>query len=199
MIEPFAVGLQAATKAGLKPGDIAVVVGCGPIGIMVALAALAGGAGQVIIADLAPEKLAVAARYPGIIAVNIRNTSLSERVSELTGGWGADVVFEASGNAKAFETLIELVAPAGTLVLVGMPVEPVPFDVVGAQSKEIRIETVFRYANVYGKALALIGSGKVDLMPLLSETFPFERSIEAFERAAEGRPADIKLLQLADA
>lgn len=200
MIEPFAVGLQAATKAGLKPGDIAVVVGCGPIGIMVALAALAGGAGQVIIADLPPEKLGVAARYPGIIAVNIRNTSLSERVSELTGGWGADVVFEASGNAKAFETLIELVAPAGTLVLVGMPVEPVPFDVVGAQSKEIRIETVFRYANVYGKALALIGSGKVDLMPLLSETFPFERSIEAFERAAEGRPADIKLqIQLADA
>lgn len=193
MIEPFAVGLQAATKAGLKPGDIAVVVGCGPIGIMVALAVLAGGAGKVIIADLASEKLAVAARYPGLVPVNIRETSLVEKVAELTDGWGADAVFEASGSPQAFETLIDLAAPAGTLVLVGMPVEPVRFDVVRAQTKELRIETVFRYANVYDKAIALISSGKVDLMPLLSETFSFENSIQAFERAAEGRPADIKL------
>jgi D-xylulose reductase len=193
MIEPFAVGMQAATKAGLKPGDIAVVVGCGPIGIMVALAVLAGGAGKVIIADLASEKLAVAARYPGLVPVNIRETSLVEKVAELTDGWGADAVFEASGSPQAFETLIDLAAPAGTLVLVGMPVEPVRFDVVRAQTKELRIETVFRYANVYDKAIALISSGKVDLMPLLSETFSFENSIQAFERAAEGRPADIKL------
>jgi D-xylulose reductase len=57
----------------------------------------------------------------------------------------------------------------------------------------LRIETVFRYANMYERALNLIGSGKVDLKPLISSTFDFERSIEAFERAAEGRPADVKL------
>jgi D-xylulose reductase len=193
MVEPFAVGLQAATKAKLKPGDTAVVVGSGTIGIMVALAALAGGAGRVIIADLAAEKLAIAARYQGIIPVNIRTESLVDKVSELTGGWGADAVFEASGSPKAFDSLIDLVAPAGALVLVGMPVDRVPFDVVRAQTKEIRIETVFRYANVYDKALALISSGKVDLKPLLSGTYPFEQSVQAFERAAEARPSDIKL------
>jgi D-xylulose reductase len=74
-----------------------------------------------------------------------------------------------------------------------MPTGPVPFDVVAAQAKEVRVESIFRYANVYPKAVALLASGKVDLKPLLSATFPFAESIPAFERAAEGRPADIKL------
>ena len=55
-------------------------------------------------------------------------------------------------------------------------------------AKEIRIETVFRYANVFDRALAMIASGKVDLKPLITETFPFDDSVAAFERAAEGRP-----------
>ncbi len=52
---------------------------------------------------------------------------------------------------------------------------------------------MFRYANVFDRALSMIASGKVDLKPLISETFPFEQSIAAFERAAEGRPGDVKL------
>ena len=74
-----------------------------------------------------------------------------------------------------------------------MPPGAVAFDVVAAQAKEARIETIFRYANVYPKAVALLASGKVDLKPLISADFSFDQSIAAFERAAEGRPADIKL------
>jgi len=193
MVEPFAVGMHAATKAQIKPGATAVVVGAGPIGMMTALAALAGGAGQVIVSDLAAEKLAIAGQYPGIHPFNIRNGSLAAEVAERTGGWGADVVFEASGSPRAFEGIFELLAPAGTLVLVGMPPAAVAFDVVAAQAKEARVETIFRYANVYPKAVALLASGKVDLKPLVSATFGFDQGIAAFERAAEGRPADVKL------
>jgi D-xylulose reductase len=193
MVEPFAVGMHAATKAQIKPGATAVVIGAGPIGIMVALSALAAGAGQVIVSDLSAEKLAIAAQYPGIVPFDIRTGSLAARVAELTAGWGADVVFEASGSPKAFEGIFDLLAPAGTLVLVGMPPAAVVFDVVAAQAKEARIETIFRYANVYPKAVALLASGKVDLKPLISASFSFDQSIAAFERAAEGRPADIKL------
>ena len=74
-----------------------------------------------------------------------------------------------------------------------MPVDPVPVDIVLAQSKEIRMETVFRYANMYDRAIALIGSGKVDLKPLISETFAFQHSIDAFDRAVEARPSDVKI------
>jgi len=193
MVEPFAVGLQAASKARIAPGDLAVVIGAGPIGIMVALAALAGGCSRVIISDLQPQKLAIAGSYPGIVTVDITKEKLADAVGRESGGWGADVIFEASGSPKAYDDIFALPRPGGCVVAVGMPVNPVAFDVVSAAAKEVRIETVFRYANVYDRAIAMIASGKVDLKPLITETFRFEESIAAFERAAEGRPGDVKL------
>ena len=193
LVEPFAIGMQAASKAKIAPGDVAVVIGAGTIGIMVALAALAGGCARVIVCDLVQEKLDIVGRYSGMTTVNGRKENLAARVSDITSGWGADVVFEASGSAKAYDGMFDLVRPGGAVVLVGMPVDPINFDVIGAQVKEARIETVFRYANIYARAIELIASGKVDLKPLISGTFPFEDSVEAFERAASGRPGDVKL------
>jgi D-xylulose reductase len=193
MVEPFAIGMQAAARARIAPGDVAAVIGCGPIGIMVALAALAGGCSRVFISDFSAPKLAIAAQYPGITPVNIGEKNFAEVIAAETDGWGADVVFEASGSPKAFTGIFNLVRPGGALVLVGLPVEPVTFDVPGAISKEVRIETVFRYANIFDRALQLIASGKVDLKPLITGTFDFKDSIAAFERAAAGDPSDVKL------
>jgi D-xylulose reductase len=193
MVEPFAVGLQAAVKAQIKPGDTAIVTGAGPIGIMAALAALASGCSRVIVSDLVAEKLAIAARYPGISAVNINKQKLLDAVNAATDGWGVDVLFEASGSPRAYDDVQGLICPGGCLVAIGMPIEPVKLDISSIASKEIRIETVFRYANVFDRALAMIASGKVDLKPLISETFSFDQSVAAFERAAEGRPNDVKL------
>lgn len=193
MIEPFAVGMQAAARARIVPGDIAVVTGCGTIGIMVALAALAGGCSKVIVSDISDPKLAIASGYSGIVPVNVANEDLRAVVSTLTKGWGADVVFEASGSPRAFQDLIPVARPGGAIVLIGLPPDEVPLNVNNAIAKELRIETVFRYANVFDRALELIASGNVDLNPLISETFTFKNSIAAFERAAEGLPADIKL------
>jgi D-xylulose reductase len=193
MVEPFAVGMQAAAKAKIAPGDTAVVLGAGPIGTMVAIAALAGGCARAIVADLAQPKLDIAARYQGVIPVNIREKDLAAEVARVTDSWGADVVFECSGSAKAWEGLLNLPRPGGVVVAVGLPVAPVPFDVSLASTREIRIETVFRYAHQYERAIALMASGKVDLKPLISATFPFEESIAAFDRAVEARPSDVKL------
>ncbi|MER9358602.1 NAD(P)-dependent alcohol dehydrogenase [Mesorhizobium sp. M0500] len=193
MVEPFAVGMQAAAKAKIAPGDTAVVIGAGPIGTMVAIAALAGGCARAVVADLAQPKLDIAGGYQGVIPVNVRDKNLAAEVKRLTDGWGADVVFECSGSSKAWETLLDLPRPGGTVVVVGLPVAPIAFDVATASTKEVRIETVFRYAHQYERAIALMGSGRVDLKPLISATFPFEDSITAFDRAVEARPADVKL------
>ncbi|MEI9427087.1 NAD(P)-dependent alcohol dehydrogenase [Mesorhizobium sp. Cs1299R1N3] len=193
MVEPFAIGMQAASRARIVPGDVAVVVGCGPIGIMIALAALAGGCSKVLISDFSAPKLKIAAQYAGIVPVNIGERSLVDAVAAATDNWGADIVFEASGSPKAFADLFDVVRPGGAVVLVGLPVEPVALNVPAAISKEVRIETVFRYANIFDRALQLIASGKVDLKPLITGTYDFADSIEAFERAAEGNPQDVKL------
>ncbi|TPL89581.1 NAD(P)-dependent alcohol dehydrogenase [Mesorhizobium sp. B2-3-14] len=193
MVEPFAIGMQAASRARIIPGDVAVVVGCGPIGIMIALAALAGGCSKVLISDFSAPKLTIAAQYAGIVPVNIGEQSLVDAVAAATDNWGADIVFEASGSPKAFADLFDVVRPGGAVVLVGLPVEPVALNVPAAISKEVRIETVFRYANIFDRALQLIASGKVDLKPLITGTYDFADSIKAFERAAEGNPQDVKL------
>ncbi|EHH68903.1 putative D-xylulose reductase [Gluconobacter morbifer G707] len=194
MVEPFAIGVQAAVKAAIKPGDTCLVTGCGPIGLMTALAALASGAGTVFISDIAAPKLEIAAQYKGLVPLNVREGRPRDAISRQCGAdWGADVVFEASGFPGAYDDVFSCVRPGGTVVFVGMPVEKIPFDLVAAQAKEIRMETVFRYANVYERAIALIASGKVDLKPLISDTFAFDDSIAAFERAASARPTDVKL------
>ncbi|HEY4996182.1 MAG TPA: NAD(P)-dependent alcohol dehydrogenase [Aestuariivirga sp.] len=193
MVEPFAVGMQAATRARIKPGDVALVTGCGPIGIMIALAALAGGCSKVLISDVSAPKLNIAAQYAGVAAVNIMEQKLADVVGAHTDGWGVDVLFEASGSPRVYPTMFDLVRPGGAVVIVGLPVAPVEFNVAAAVINELRIETVFRYANVYDRAIDLIASGKVNLKPLITETFAFDDSIKAFERAAEGRPTDVKL------
>ncbi len=193
IVEPLAIGLQAAKKAAMKPGDVAVVIGAGTIGAMTALAALAGGAARVILADLIPEKLALFADNPAVTVVNVKTHNLADVVRSATDGWGAHVVFEASGGARAYDGIIELLCPGGCLVLVGMPVAKVPFDVVAIQAKEVRIESVFRYANIFPRALALIASGKVDVKRFITRKFAFKDGIEAFEEAAKAHPHDVKI------
>ena len=193
MVEPFAIGMQAAYRANIKPGDVAIVQGAGPIGMMVALAALAGGCSKVIITDFAQPKLDLIGDYDGIKPINLKNPDSIEQINAETDGWGCDLVFECSGAGPAILQSPQLARPGGTIILVGMPVEPTPVDIVSLQAKEVRLETVFRYANVYDRAINLIASGKVNLKPLISETFEFEQSIAAFERAVEQWPSDVKL------
>ncbi|WP_319529223.1 NAD(P)-dependent alcohol dehydrogenase [uncultured Cohaesibacter sp.] len=193
MVEPFAIGMQASLRAKIQPGDIGLVIGAGPIGMMTALAALAGGCAKVYVADLAQPKLDIIAKYDGIEVINIREQPAAQAIAEATDNWGADVVFECSGAAPAILDLPACARPGGAIVLVGMPVEPVPMDIVGLQAKELRLETVFRYANIYDRAIALIGAGKVDLNPLISATLPFADSIAAFDRAVEARDTDVKI------
>ncbi|HEM7799550.1 NAD(P)-dependent alcohol dehydrogenase [Burkholderia cenocepacia] len=193
IVEPLSIGLQGAKKAAMKPGDLAVVIGAGTIGAMTALAALAGGAARVILADVVPDKLALFAGNPAVTTVDVRTRPLADAVAEASGGWGADVVFEASGSANAYAGLVDLMCPGGCAVLIGMPVAPVPLDVVALQAKEGRIESVFRYANIFPRALALIASGAIDVKPFISRTFPFSEGVRAFEEAASGHPRDVKI------
>ena len=192
MVEPLAVGLHAATKARIKPGDVAVVTGAGPIGMVTALSALAGGCSQVIISDVQQPKLDLAASLGPITPVNVAKEALVDVVNAATDGWGADIVFECSGNPRASAAVFEPLCPGGTVVYVGMPTETIQYDVVYAATKEARVEHVFRYAHVYPRALALMGSGQLDVKPLITDTFAFADSVEAFDFAVNMPATSVK-------
>lgn len=192
MVEPLAVGMHASIKASITPGDLAVVSGAGPIGMVTAMAALAGGCSRVVMTDVAQPKLDLAATLGPITPVNVAEQSLVEVVNGMTDSWGADIVFECSGNEKAAAGVFAPLRPGGTVVYVGMPLHPIAYDVVAAQVKEARIEHVFRYAHVYPRALALMGSGKIDVKPLITNQFTFDQSVEAFDFAVHMPPTSVK-------
>jgi D-xylulose reductase len=192
MVEPLAVGMHAAVKAKIKPGDLAVVMGAGPIGIVTALAAIAGGCSQVVITDVQQPKLDLAAALGPIRPVNVAKENLRGVIDQLTEEWGADIVFEASGAPVAIQGVHEPLCPGGRIVLVGLPIKAVPLDLVALSAKEASIETVFRYAHVYPRALALMGSGKIDVKPLISRTFEFQDSVKAFDFALKMPPDCVK-------
>jgi D-xylulose reductase len=191
LVEPLSVGLQAVKKANVRPGDVALVTGCGTIGMVTGLAALAGGCSKVIITDVIQPKLDLAAGY-GMVPVNIKNQDLVDVVQKETGGWGADIIFEASGSEAAIAGIFRPLCPGGKVVFIGMPVNPVPVDIVAAQAKEARMESVFRYANIYPRALSLLGSGKINVKPLITDRYKFADAVKAFDYAANPQPRSVK-------
>ena len=194
MIEPLAVGMHAATKARVKPGDIGVVMGAGPIGLVTAVSALAAGCSQVYVSDLAEPKLEIAkALSTAIVPVNIQSDDLSARVHRDTDGWGANIVFEATGSPLAAAKIFDPLCPGGCVVMIGGQSDPIQYDAGAAMVREARVENIFRYANIFPRCVAMVSSGSIDVKALITRTFSFHESIEAFDLAASAPPADVKM------
>ena len=193
MIEPLAVGLQAAEKAKIIPGESALVMGCGPIGLVIALTALAGGCSKVFIADIVSKKLEMCKNYNNLIPIDLNKDNPAEIVKKNKNNWVANIIFEASGATKAYDVIFDSICPAGKVVIVGNPMNSIPMDFATLLTKEIEIKTVFRYAHQYERAINLLSSNKIDVKPMITDTVAFDDSIKAFERAAKNLPEDVKI------
>lgn len=193
MVEPLAVGVHAATKAEVKPGDIALVIGAGPIGLVTALSALAAGCARVFVSDVDDAKLEIAARLGAIMPVNVRRQDLAAEILKATDGWGVEIVFECSGHPSGGEAVFDPLAPGGKVVFIGSQVEPIRYDVGKAMVREARVEHVFRYAHVFPRCVAMLSSGAIDVKPLITRTFGFDESVEAFEIAASAPRGEVKM------
>jgi D-xylulose reductase len=195
LVEPLTLGVHVARKVGIASGDNAIVTGAGPIGVIIALAALASGCSQVIITDVKQEKLDIVAKHYGdrIVPFNVAKGELLPFVHEKF-PYGADLYLEASGNPAAISSAPAYLRPGGKIVFIGMPQGPVPIDIVAAQVKEIVMYTIFRYANDYERAINFIASGQINVKPLISRHFAFEDSIKAFEYAASAPAEVIKIM-----
>ncbi|WP_372698614.1 NAD(P)-dependent alcohol dehydrogenase [Arthrobacter sp. JSM 101049] len=184
MAEPVSVGVWAARKAGITAGDRVLVTGAGPIGLFAAQVARAQGALAVAVTDLSEYRLGVA-RELGFTAVAAG--------VELPGGY--TVLLECSGAQPAVESGLRALAPAGRAVLVGMGADQVSISVPLIQGRELSITGVFRYANTYPTALALIASGAVDTAPLITHRFELEDT-EAALTLARREPESLKAVVL---
>ena len=195
LVEPVAIGVYSAHTAGIQPGDIALVFGAGTIGIVTALAVLASGCSKVILVDVKEKKLEIVRKNfsPNIICVNSAKESLGDTVSSIAPE-GVDIVFEATGSLAVIGSFVRYLRPNGRAVMIGMPSEPAPFDVVAAQAKEIRIMHIFRYRNMYPRTIKMIGSGTLNVRPLITHFFDFADAVKAFDFAAAMPEDSIKTM-----
>lgn len=168
MAEPVSVGVWAARRSAIAPGDRVLITGAGPIGLFAAQVARAFGATSVTVTDVSEFRLGVA-RDLGFTAVPAG--------SVLDGPF--DVLLECSGAAPAWTTGVAALAPAARAVLVGMGADELPLPVALVQGRELTITGIFRYANTYPTALALIASGAVDARALVTHRFPLARTEDA--------------------
>lgn len=141
MIEFLAIGAHAVRRSEIAPGSRVLVVGAGPIGIGTALfATLAGGPdGHVAVMDVSPRRLATVADTLGFSETILAGDSALDEVDRLTGGERYDLVFDATGNAKAMECSFDFVASGGTLVMVGVLKASITFDDPEFHRKEMTI------------------------------------------------------------
>lgn len=201
LLEPLAVGLWAARRGGVGPGQSVAVFGAGPIGCTTLQAAGAAGATTLIAVDLEDFRLDLARRVGATHTVNPAREDPLARIREITRSElpeshaGVDVAFETAGSLPTTRLSLAAPRPGGVSVLVGLPPDPeVSLDLVSAASREVSIRGVFRYANCYPAAIALVESGAVNLDLLVTHRYAFEQTPEAFEFADREKRASMKVM-----
>lgn len=191
LVEPLAVACHDVRRSELRAGESALVIGAGPIGLLVALVARAQGA-RVIVSEVNPARLAFAADL-GLETVD-PGVGVVERVTEVTGGAGADVVFEVSGAPAAALAMTQAASIRGRVVVVAIYPDPQPVRLFDLFWKELEVRGARVYEpEDYERAIEVVATGALPLERLISRVEPLERLPDVFEELSAGT-ADIKVL-----
>ena len=182
LLEPLSVGIWASRKASIVPGSRVLIAGAGPIGVITSQAAKAFGAAEVIVTDPVPERRAIAERLGA--------TTTLDPTTESTAGLGVDAFIDCSGATPAVRSGIAAVRAAGTVVLVGMGADEIPFPIPLIQNRELTITGVFRYTDTWPVAAHLAATGQVDLASLVTGRFDLDHAEDALN--ADLTPGSLK-------
>ncbi|PZF84881.1 NAD(P)-dependent alcohol dehydrogenase [Jiangella anatolica] len=174
LLEPLSVGIAAVRKARVRPGSAVLVAGAGPIGVLTAAAARAHGASVVVASDPLAARRAVAAVHGATRVID----PLEQRLEEES----VDAFVDASGAPAAIDAGLRALRAGGTAVLVGMGSPRVDLDLFLVQSRELRLEGLFRYVDTWPTAIALAESDPADLDALVTGSVGLDGLDEAMRR-----------------
>jgi threonine dehydrogenase-like Zn-dependent dehydrogenase len=191
LTEPLAVACHDVQRAEIRPGDTAVVIGGGPIGLLIALVARRAGA-RVLLSEVDAERLALAVDL-GLDVVDPGSTDLAARVEQLSSG-GADVVFEVSGSAAAALEMTQLACLRGRVVVVAIHTEPRQVRLFDLFWKELQLRGARVYEPAdYERAIELLTEDALPLDRLVSRVEPLER-LPALLEEMSAHPVGVKVL-----
>lgn len=185
LCEPLACALRGLDRAAAPVGHTALVVGAGPIGLLAATLALRSGARAVLVSEPHPRRRALAAGL-GAVPVDPTREHLSERVAAVTDGLGMDVIYEAVGRPGALAEAVELAAPGGAVVVLGVAPHAAtsPIRPYRLFEREVTVTGAFGPEAAFERALGLLAT--LELEPLITHVLSLDDVRRAVDIAASG-------------
>lgn len=188
--EPIACAMHSGLNCGVQLGDIAVVMGGGFAGQIIAQCMKLRGAYKVIVVDLSDKKLELAKSLGIDIGINPTKENVYERVMEITDGRGADVVVEAAGTEESYNTASEIIAHNGKYVFYSWVTEPITLNISRWHDDGLQfintclVHHTWQERDVWTpKALRPVAQGMVDIRSLITKEFSLDQIAEAFQYA----------------
>ena len=194
-VEPVNTCMKAMDALRLLPDETVLVIGQGPIGIILALLARRLGA-SVVTSDLYEQRLTIAEGYGLNITVNASQADPEKKVRELTDGRGADAVILAVGGNSLIRPAIEAARPGGKVMLFAqtqrseVAIDPAAVCV----DEKVLLGSYSASVDLQDESVALVFSREIDFARLITHRFPLERALEALELAAHARPDSMKVV-----
>jgi len=194
LIEPLSISLHAVNRGRLRINDKVVVVGCGIIGLMAIQCARLNGCGTLVAVDLNEARLEMARKVGADVVVNPAKEKALDVVRGLTGGEGADAVFEAVGLDKTVNDALAMVRKGGRLVLIGNLAPTVPIGLQSIVTREIDVYGSCASSGEYQDCVDMIGSGRIDVAPYISRVVPLEEGQIWFDKLLAGKEPLYKVI-----
>ena len=192
--EPLSIGVYSVNQSIKIKGAKIGILGFGPIGMSVMLAAKAMGADSFYITDKIDDRLSIAEKEGAVLALNPLTENITKQILEKE-PLALDVVFECCGQQEAFDQAIDLLKPGGKLMGVGIPeFENWSMSAEKTRRQEITVQFVRRQVDCVQHSLDLMSTGKVDISNMITHRFPFEKTKEAFDLVAEYKDGVMKAI-----
>jgi L-iditol 2-dehydrogenase len=194
-IEPVNTCMKAIASLNLQPDETVLVIGQGPIGIILALLAKTGGA-SVVTSDLYAQRLTISKSYGLGYTVNASSADPAAKVRELTDGRGADVVILAVAGNSLIKPAMDAARPGGRVMLFAqtqhseVAIDPAAICV----DEKVLLGSYSASVDLQEENVRLVFSGKIDFSRLITHRFPLHRAIEALELAAHPGPDSMKVV-----
>jgi erythritol/L-threitol dehydrogenase len=194
MIEPLACALHAVERGEIKLGDVVVQVGCGTLGLCMIAAERLKNPGLLIAVDLIDSRLELASQFGADLTINPTREDVVQRVRSLTGGYGCDVLIEATGNAEVITPCLHMLRKAGTFVefSVMRELSTTDWTIIG-DGKELNIHGAHLAPYTFPTAIDYLSRGLIQIEPIVTHMLPLSKFEEGFH-AVEHPSDSIKVL-----
>lgn len=198
LVEPAAVGIHAAKMAGDILGKTVVILGAGCIGLMTLQACKLKGASKIVVIDILDNRLNKAIELGATATLKGDDPQLTEKVKNIVGEYGADIVLETAGSAFTAKKALEVVKRRGKILIVGSIPDGVSIEFLKI-NREVTIQTVFRYANDFAATINSIANGEFDVNSIADRFFNYQDTQKAFEFSVNDKKDLIKgVIKVAD-